>query len=90
MSISDDGQFRTADTPLAAFLRYKQHELLSIELEDGRGFFVFEDTDRLRDDILEYQTAGFSSYYRHYRTLINMLNAEMKSRANGRGTNNNH
>ena len=90
MGISDDGTYQTSDTPLAAFLYYKKHELLGISFEDGRGFFLFPDTELLQQHIVEYRNSNFHTYYRNYRILLNMLNAEMKSRANGRGNSNNH
>lgn len=87
--VISDGRFRTADTPLAAFLSYKKHELLGIELEDGRGFFVFKDSKALQDCCYEFHSSDYADYYRTYRTMLNLLNMEMRAR-NGRGTTNNH
>ena len=88
MDISDN-TFRTADTPLAAFLQFKKHELLGIKLEDGRGFFVFKDSKKLQQHCYDFHSSDYSDYYRTYRTLLNLLNMEMRAR-NGRGTTNYH
>ena len=46
--------YRTTDLSLSAFLQTRGHKIIEIKSERGRGFFGFEDTRDLRQDILKW------------------------------------
>src|SRR5262245_57352860 len=43
---------RTPDLNLSAFLHARGHRIAEVENDRGRGFFIFEDTDELRRDLV--------------------------------------
>jgi hypothetical protein len=42
MKQHEDGLYACSDTGLATYLHYKELKLLTVEFENGRGFFIFE------------------------------------------------
>jgi len=46
--------YATTDLSLSAFLQALGHEIVNIRNQDGRGTFVFSDTQELREDILRW------------------------------------
>ena len=47
-------QFETTDLTLASFLRCRDLPIESIRRQNGRTVFVFEESDALRESVLEY------------------------------------
>jgi len=76
-------KFRTPDTSLAAYLYQQKEKFLAVELENGRGFFVFERSGTLSQHILEFSdTSAAKQYYESYRLMLRLLNNEIKSNGN--------
>lgn len=50
--------FRTPDLTLASFLRCRDFEIVSLDRENGKTSFVFEDTTELRRAVLDYANNG--------------------------------
>ena len=49
-----ESNYSTTDLFLAAFLQTRGHRILQIRNRNGRGTFVFADTDALQQDILAW------------------------------------
>ncbi len=49
-----DCQYATTDLSLSAFLQTRGHKIVKVVNKDGRGVFVFTDTEKLREDILRW------------------------------------
>jgi hypothetical protein len=47
-------KYQTPDLNLSAFLRARGHQLLDVRREGGRGIFVFQDSDELRRDLMNW------------------------------------
>ena len=50
--------FDTSDLALASFLRCRSFTINNIRRQNGKTFFVFEDSAQLRDAVLEYANDG--------------------------------
>ena len=50
--------FRTPDLTLASFLRCRDFEIVSLDRENGKTSFIFEDSTQLRRAVLEYANNG--------------------------------
>ncbi len=46
--------YATTDLSLSAFLQARGHEIVNIRNQNGRGTFVFSDTQELREDLLRW------------------------------------
>jgi hypothetical protein len=70
-----NGNFKTSDTPLAAYLALKGETYLGIEREDGRGYFVFAKSSTMEQNRLDWNEWNLCyRYYRQYRSLLKRLN----------------
>ena len=65
-----------SDLPLSAFLSVLGHQVLKIEGYGQRTFFVFEETDQLEKDCLDYfnrrakvEPLAFSEVLRNFKAL---------------------
>lgn len=70
-----NNHYTTSNTALAAYLHYNNLKLLSIEFQDGRGFFVFEASGEL-DSLIEHFESGKAPehvYYLSYRYVLDQL-----------------
>ncbi len=47
-------QYATTDLSLSAFLQARGHKIVKVVNRDGRGVFVFADSQELREDILRW------------------------------------
>lgn len=50
--------YDTTDLTLASFLRCRSFTITNIRRQNGKTVFVFEDSSRLRDAVLEYVNDG--------------------------------
>ena len=50
--------YDTSDLSLASFLRCRSFPINSIRRQNGKTFFVFEDSSQLRQTVLEYANDG--------------------------------
>ena len=70
--------YATADLSLSAFLQARNHQLVDVRNERGRGTFVFADTPELRQDILRWgnnepvtiQVRGFVNLMRDLKGMV--------------------
>jgi len=70
--------YATTDLSLSAFLQARGHEIVNIRNQDGRGTFVFSDTQELREDILRWgndkpvsiQVRGFVNLMRDLKGMV--------------------
>lgn len=46
--------YTTADLFLSAYLQNLGHKIISFKREHGRGFFTFNSTDQLEEDVLKW------------------------------------
>ena len=53
--------YDTSDLTLASFLRCRSFTINSIRRQNGKTFFVFEDSTQLRNAVLEYANDGIVS-----------------------------
>lgn len=73
-------RFKTPDTSLAAYLYSTGEKYLAIELEDGRGFFIFENSPTLGQRVIEWGNGNASKqYYDSYRLMLRFLNDEKRN-----------
>jgi len=61
--------YDTSDLTLASFLRCRSFTISNIRRQNGKTVFVFEDTSRLRDAVLEYANDGSVSVRTFCSTL---------------------
>lgn len=61
--------YDTTDLTLASFLRCRNFTISNIRRQNGKTVFVFEDSSRLRDAILEYANDGSVSVRTFCSTL---------------------
>ena len=57
-SKATESVFRTADLMLASFLRCRGFEIAALNRQDGRTSFVFEDSNHIREAVLDYANNG--------------------------------
>ncbi len=50
--------YDTSDLTLASFLRSRSFTINNIRRQNGKTFFIFEDSTQLRDAVLEYANDG--------------------------------
>ncbi len=70
--------YATTDLSLSAFLQALGHEIVNIRNQDGRGTFIFSDTQELREDILRWgndkpvsiQVRGFVNLMRDLKGMV--------------------
>jgi hypothetical protein len=55
---SGNRTYDTSDLTLASFLRCRNFQINNIRRQNGKTVFVFEDSARLRDALLEYANDG--------------------------------
>ena len=61
--------YDTSDLTLASFLRCRSFTINNIRRQNGKTVFVFEDSPRLRDAVLEYANDGSVSVRTFCSTL---------------------
>lgn len=61
--------YDTTDLTLASFLRCRSFTITNIRRQNGKTVFVFEDSSRLRDAVLEYANDGSVSVRTFCSTL---------------------
>jgi hypothetical protein len=61
--------YDTSDLTLASFLRCRSFTLNNLRRQNGKTVFVFEDSSRLRDAVLEYANDGSVSVRTFCSTL---------------------
>ncbi|HWS88881.1 MAG TPA: DUF5659 domain-containing protein [Pyrinomonadaceae bacterium] len=61
--------YDTTDLTLASFLRCRSFTINNIRRQNGKTVFVFEDSSRLRDAVLEYANDGSVAVRSFYSTL---------------------
>ena len=61
--------YDTSDLTLASFLRCRSFTISNIRRQNGKTVFVFEDSSRLRDALLEYANDGSVSVRTFCSTL---------------------
>ena len=61
--------YDTSDLTLASFLRCRSFTINNIRRQNGKTIFVFEDSPRLRDAVLEYANDGSVSVRTFCSTL---------------------
>jgi hypothetical protein len=61
--------YDTSDLTLASFLRCRSFTISNIRRQNGKTVFVFEDSSRLRDAVLEYANDGSVSVRTFCSTL---------------------
>jgi hypothetical protein len=61
--------YDTTDLTLASFLRCRSFTINNIRRQNGKTVFVFEDSSRLRDAVLEYANDGSVSVRTFCSTL---------------------
>ncbi len=61
--------YDTTDLTLASFLRCRSFQISNIRRQSGKTVFVFEDSARLRDAVLEYANDGSVSVRSFCATL---------------------
>jgi hypothetical protein len=61
--------YDTTDLTLASFLRCRNFNIDNIRRRNGKTVFVFEDSSRLRDAVLEYANDGSVSVRTFCSTL---------------------
>jgi len=58
---STNRTYDTSDLTLASFLRCRSFTINNIRRQNGKTFFVFEDSSQLRNAVLEYANDGIVS-----------------------------
>ena len=74
----ESDRYSTTDLPLSAFLQVLGHNIVGITQNAGRGVFVFNDSEKLRRDILAWsndkqvaiKVRGFTNALRDLKGLI--------------------
>lgn len=72
-----DGQFRTRDLPLAAFLALHHIEHDSMERQGKHGFWVFKRDDRLDQLVAIYENGEVTVDLRDYMDCVSKVRAEL-------------
>jgi hypothetical protein len=69
--------FRTSDTPLAAFLYSKNISLASVERDNGKVFFCFQNTPLLQKLAQSFQLTSaygnITAYNNAYKYLVTLI-----------------
>jgi hypothetical protein len=61
--------YDTSDLTLASFLRCRNFTISNIRRQNGKTFFIFEDSAQLREAVLEYANDGSVSVRTFCSTL---------------------
>jgi len=79
--------FETSDLSLAAFLSYKGHKLRTVyaqgngkRLRNNKVFFVFEKSEDLEKDVVNYVNSEFSKFDAKVRELKKIAHTVLRSR----------
>jgi len=81
--MNDKDIYTTSDTSTAAYLHLVGVELLSVQMKNGQGVFLFKNNNNVEHLVGEFKsrraTVVARFYYESYRAMVSMLKETMRA-----------
>ena len=76
--MSDDKIYRTSDLPEAAFLKCAEFDIVDYKMDNGKIYFLFNDTEELQKSRIEYINGKCRVEPRQYQSELDGLKSIVK------------